>query len=56
MLASQGFVVIGPSGTTALRPTNSAKLGALYVDLTLNAVIWFDGSGNWRSCITGAIQ
>lgn len=54
-LTSQGFIVIGGSGTTAARPTTTGliKPGYFYVDTTLNLVIVWDGA-NWRNPVTGA--
>jgi hypothetical protein len=54
-LTSQGFILIGGSGTTAQRPTGAGflKPGFIYVDMTAALVVAWDGS-NWRNPVTGA--
>jgi hypothetical protein len=57
VLTSQGFGLVGPSGSTALRNTLAPgyfKAGALFVDLTLGRVIMFDGNA-WRDVVTAAV-
>jgi hypothetical protein len=54
MLVNAGYVAIGLSGTTTLRPpTSNLNPGTLYVDTTLNIVVFWDGA-NWRNVVTGA--
>jgi hypothetical protein len=55
MLGSQGFVLVGGSGTTAQRPNGAGflKPGFLYCDTTILKVVVWDG-GNWRDPITGS--
>jgi hypothetical protein len=55
-LVSQGFFLVGGSGTTAQRPngTGFLKAGFVYVDTTLGLVVVFDGM-NYRNPVTGAI-
>ena|ERR1700733_6011867 len=54
-LTSQGFFIVGGSGTTAQRPngTGFQKAGFLYVDTTLELVVVWDGS-SWRNPVSGA--
>lgn len=54
-LTSQGFVLIGGSGTTSQRPTGAGFLKPrfVYVDTTLALVVVWDGV-NWRNPVTGA--
>jgi hypothetical protein len=55
VLVSQSFALVGPSGTTALRNSLAPgyfKAGTLFVDLTLGAVIMFDGNV-WRNVVNG---
>ena len=57
VLVSQGFALVGPSGTTALRnglAPGYFKAGTLFVDLTLGRVIMFDGNV-WRDVVTAAV-
>jgi hypothetical protein len=57
VLVSQGFCLIAPSGTTALRQSLGGtyfKAGQLFVDTTLGLVILWDGLA-WRSVVTGAV-
>lgn len=58
MLAANGWTDLGPSGTTAQRPTGTlgrynASAGSRYFDTTLGEGIASDGT-NWRDA-TGAI-
>jgi hypothetical protein len=55
VLVSQGFILVGGSGTTAARPngTGFQKAGFVYVDTTLGLVVVWDGA-NWRNPVTGA--
>jgi hypothetical protein len=55
-LASQGFIPVAMSGPTSSRPTSSGilKVGALYLDTTLNVFVVWTGSGGWVNPITGA--
>src|SRR5438045_275572 len=52
VLASQGFIPICASGSTALRnslsPSGYFKLGTLYLDVTLGLIVCWDGL-NWRN-------
>jgi hypothetical protein len=54
-LVSQGFLLIGGSGTTAQRPNGAGflKPGFLYCDTTASLVVVWDGV-SWRNPITGA--
>jgi hypothetical protein len=54
-LVSQGFILIGGSGTTAQRPNGAGflKPGFVYVDTTLSLVVIWDGAG-WRNPVSGA--
>jgi hypothetical protein len=54
-LASQDFIPIGGSGTTAQRPNGAGflKPGFVYVDTTLGLVVVWDGL-NWRNPVTAA--
>jgi hypothetical protein len=55
VLGSQGFGLVGPSGTTALRNSLAPgyfKAGTLFVDTTLGRVIMFDGNA-WRDVVNG---
>ena len=54
-LVSQGFLLVGGSGTTAQRPngTGFQKPGFIYVDSTISKVVMWDGA-NWRDPVTGA--
>jgi hypothetical protein len=57
LLVSQGFLLVAPSGTTALRntlPPGYFKAGQLYADLSLGKLILFDGA-NWRDPISAAV-
>jgi hypothetical protein len=55
VLVSQGFILVGGSGTTAQRPNGAGfqKPGFLYVDVTLGLAVVWDGM-NWRNPVTGA--
>jgi hypothetical protein len=56
MVASQGFLPVCSSGTTALRLQLTGvffKAGQLFLDTTLGLVILFDGV-TWRNPVTGA--
>jgi hypothetical protein len=55
-LVSQGFAVVGASGTSATRQTAAIgyfKAGALFVDTTLSLVLMWDGLV-WRNVVSGA--
>ena len=54
-LTSQGFLLIGGSGTTAQRPNGAGFLrpGFVYVDETIELVVVWDGA-NWRNPVTAA--
>jgi hypothetical protein len=57
VLVSQGFALVGPSGSTALRNSLAPgyfKAGQMFVDLTLGRVIMFDGA-NWRDVVTANV-
>lgn len=58
MLSANGWIAVCPVGTTAQRPTgtadpNSPTPGTLFLDVTLGALIVFDGA-TWRSPVDGA--
>jgi hypothetical protein len=53
VLASQGFVALGSSGTTAARPTTNLRPGIWHIDTTLGFAVFYDGT-NWRNPISGA--
>jgi hypothetical protein len=55
-LTSQGFVLVGASGTTTQRPTGAGFLrpGFLYVDTTASLVVIWDGA-SWRNPVSGAV-
>lgn len=57
-LGSNGWVKVAPSGPTSARPVGSAGFyqalaGKHYYDMTLNALIVFDGT-TWRSPVDGS--
>jgi hypothetical protein len=57
-LVSQGFAVVGASGSSATRqavtPSGYFKAGTLYVDTTLSLVLFFDGLV-WRNPVNGNV-
>ena len=58
VLGANGWVKVGPSGTTAQRPTSTsaplkAAPGVHYWDTTLSKMIVFDGI-TWRDPATGS--
>lgn len=54
-LQGQGWVLVGPSGTTAQRPgIGSVARGSVYFDTTLNKLIVADSVG-WRDAASGAV-
>lgn len=55
MLQANGWIELGPVGTTAQRPTGQLAKGQLYIDTTLTAVVRWDGINAWRNVITGAL-
>jgi hypothetical protein len=55
VLVNTGYVAIGLSGMTVLRPpTSNLKPGTIYVDTTLAIVVFWDGA-NWRNVVMGVI-
>jgi len=64
ILGANGWLEVAAVGTTAQRPSAGAVelSGAVavgknfyYIDTTLNKVIKYDGQGNWRDALTGAV-
>jgi hypothetical protein len=58
VLASQGFLPVCASGTTALRnsltPGKHFKPGTLYLDTTIGLIVCWDGA-SWRNPVNGAV-